>query len=64
MGLKDVQQKNAEEKRKRYSELAAMVKDNRIEYIIRVILKEVRKERRLITQVLYTLFSAYTADPT
>lgn len=63
MGLKDVQQKNAEEKRKRYSELAAMVKDNRIEYIIRVILKEVRKERRLITQVLYTLFSAYTADP-
>ena len=63
MGLREVQQKNAEERRKRLSELATMVKDNRIEFIIRVILKEVRKERRLITQVLYTLFSSYTADP-
>lgn len=61
--LREVQQKNAEERQKKLTELASTIKSGRIEYIISVILTEVRKERRLIMQILYTLLSSYTPEP-
>jgi hypothetical protein len=37
--------------------------ENPIEYCISVILKEARKEQRLVKQLLYVMLSAYTNNP-
>lgn len=63
MDLWEIRQQKAEERKKKLRELANKVKSDRINYITNVILKEVRKEHRLVMQILYALFSIYTPNP-
>lgn len=63
MSLKDVREKKEQEKSDRMKKLSETIKHNRIDYIVSVILKEVRKEDRLVKQILYAIFSTYTPDP-
>lgn len=61
--LWEVRKQKAEERKKRLKEYADQVTTDRIAYITNVILKEVRKEHRLVMQLLYALFSIYTPNP-
>src|SRR5574339_322765 len=63
MNLREVMAKKEEEKSEKMKILSEKIKNNRIDYIVEIILKEVRKEQRLVRQLLYTIFSAYTPDP-
>src|SRR5436309_5467796 len=37
--------------------------DHKIDFCVRVILKEAREERRLVKQIFYVMLSMYTANP-